>query len=594
MPQTGSPNKEPAWIETWRRAFKKQFSTSEDFTRYEQDNTPFNFKNLRGQGESPSPKKIPLYESPEMFPILMCWSKELEAAIPQTGKPQDDKKPESFNLEHSPYIITRRMGELNAAVGLIPGPDDAKYYYIALDSFFVDLVIGIGRISSHLFDMRNLTNTGRWKEIFEQNLERSPDIYKYFRDVFFVFMLYRNKHLGDDNLRKTIADTFVNQRDFFSLPDFDEHLFINYEGVIEESIGLFVMGHEYAHIILHLEAQDTSDYNNEILKFYEKEYQADILGLILTLICINDNYDHKKEPMATLFCAAGVEIAFNCLYITDRLRGVLDGSGGARVYETHPPTNFRMKNIRKYIENNQDIPDLSDLLDALDDIFRKLGDRFFDELSNSEHFLNFLQAKRKRIEILENEVNDFMQKREDLRQKNEPLDPELDGKIISVCKCILAEEPNNVSSLFMLGSLYLGNDQDGTALEYFWKIIYITSRDLLENKPFDHTKCYVSHFYVGYCHFRELVSIMSNSGGKPNLEQKKKMVKLIDDAMLHFETALPWYNHDGWTFFYYGVALSYKNRHPEAVENFKKALEYQPGNPQILLALSQSLAKLGG
>jgi tetratricopeptide (TPR) repeat protein len=617
-----SPNEEPAWIKDWRRLYKKKFSTSEDPAEYERD-SPFNFKEVKNWVESEAAKgnippnvvkqlldaakkregtvtKIPPYESPVTFRLLKNWSKRLEAAVPQVVRLEDDKKQggEGFRLEYPPYIITRRMGELNAATGPIPGPDDTHYYHIAFDSLFVYFVNRIGEVSARLFDSRNIKESEGFKELFAQNLERNPGIYKYFRDVFYHFMFYGNKHLKDNNLLEMLGmELLVNHLGFLPPLEFDAYLLFSKGSLMmNDAIGLFIMGHEYAHIILHLEAESFSEYNSKINKSFQQEFQADELGLMLTRNCIQQT--NPKEVMSSLFCFAGIEIALNCLYVIDRLRGILDGSDGPTVYESHPPTKQRMEKIRKFMLSYCEkgiIPEwTSDLLDAIDDVFQKLGDRLAGEISNNHYVLDFLRAKKERIEGLKNEARNLVQKKADLQQKNGSPDPEIDNNIISLCKRILAEEPNDVFILFMLGSLYLESYQDDTALECFMKIIGITGRDCLENKPFDHLRCYASWYFAGYCYTQKVLSIISSSGGNPNPEQEKRIAKLFDDAIIHFETALPHYNHNGQAFYYYAVALSYKKRYLEAIKNFDKALEYTPGNPQILLARQMSLEKLRG
>jgi tetratricopeptide (TPR) repeat protein len=599
--------REPAWIEDWRRAYKKASFTSEDLAGYERDNASFDFEDFKGLVESEAAKgnirpglakqlletgkKVPIYESPVTFPQLMEWSKQLETAIPQVIKLEDDKSQEDFRLEHSPYIITLRMGELNAATGPIPGSGDTDYYYIALDIFFVYFVQRIGNVSSRLFDVKNMEKIRDIKKIFEQNLERDSDIYKYFRDVFFFLMFSGNQNLKDKNLLKVLlVEIFENQLGSLPPPELDEDLFCKVGDVIEDSIGLFIMGHEYAHIILHLMAESDADYIKNV-RSYQQEFQADYLGLRLACACIQHNYPNKaKMPLYFI----GVEIALNCLYIIDRLRGLLDGSGGPTVYGTHPPTKTRMENIRKHIQNlcKEWGPGNAHFFDCLDDIFQKLGDRLVDEILNNDYVLNFLRTKRGKIEDLEKEAENLWKKKLAKEQAGGIECHEFDSEIISACKAVLKEEPNDILTLFILGSLYLENHQDDEAAEYFLKVIVIAESGAMENRSFDRMRHYISLYYIGYCYIQKAKSMMLNSEENPSPEQKKKIGKILDNAIFYLEAGIPYYNHRGEAFYYLGLALYSKNEHRKAVENFNKALEYQPGSPRILYARQLSLGEL--
>jgi TPR repeat protein len=617
--------KEPDWLTSWRKGYKKsKLRPDESLDQYNYDNKPFDFEKFKRHAEAEFLKgnipdniakqilegakerdgtmaEVPVYEDPSVYPFFRKWSEKLNMAIPRVLHLKDDNGKEAdLTLDHPPCIITRRMGELNAGCGRIDYPDDT-YCYVEFDTLFFYFVNRIATVGSRLFDMKSKVELGNIKKLVDINLERDPDIHKYFRDAFYHFMFYGNVDSNDENMRMMFGvEIFTKLTGFLPPPDIKANLFFSIESVIRDSMGLFIMGHEYAHIVLHLIGKSGSDYNNPVAQLYQREYQADDLALMLTWNCLmHENNQTPEEKALAKSCFIGVEIAFNCLYIIDRMRGILNGNQDAIVYSDHPPTRKRMESIRQSMQrlwkewgiDSRDVDFLANFLDAVDYIFQKMADGFIDEMKNNAYFKKYYETKKKKDAGLVSEVLDLI--RVKALNTNTPTQ-DLDNEIIRKSKEVLSYDPNNIQILFALGATYLENYKDGEAVECFMRIISITAEDVDNNRPFDHLRFYASMYYVGYCYTQKVVSILQKSNSQPDSDQEKKITSLLDESITFFETAAPHYNHDGMAFHYLGVALSFKNDHQKAIENFQKALQYQPNNPQILLALQSSYSKLAG
>jgi tetratricopeptide (TPR) repeat protein len=611
-------DKETKIITNWRIAYKKKHGGVDKYLNlYKDHNAPFDYKKFkkhvdlevskgniekniasqilkRAKEKDGTIKDVPIYESSIDYPILKRWSNEIEMAIPKTIKMVNDIHKEDFTLKQSPLIITKREdegGQLDAGAG----PSLNNNYYIEFDVLFVYFIQRIGSISPRLFDIKTENELNDIKKMMDNNLERDPNIYKYFRDVFYHFMFYGNKNLDDKNILKMMGEElFINFTGFLPPPDRSAKLF-DLEYVITNSMGLFVMGHEYSHIIFDYICNDANFYTDDLEKSYRKEYHADECALKLAWNCMQNEFNQNPHDMAKArWCFIGVIIILNCFYIIDRMRGFLNGNDGRIIDEKHPPMEIRMKCIRQSIEKLVVLSQEEEAVffDALDYIFQKLGDRFVDELSKNEYVLAYRQSKKEKIENLVKEVSDLVKIRETEYQKTHSIDTNINEKIIGLGEKILSGDSNNIFFHFLLGSIYLDNKDDDKALNSFLRVISISGFNGINGLPFDRIRLYAAMYHAGFILTRKARLILAETNGKPSSDQKNEIDKLFDKAISLFITASPHYHHDGMLFYELGFIYSEKKEHQKAVENFNKALEYQPNNPIIIPIRHRTIVEL--
>lgn len=122
--------------------------------------------------------------------------------------------------------------------------------------------------------------------------------------------------------------------------DFEKYFML--EDQITISVYQWIAAHEYAHVVLgHLDNGNSSKISlcghdvTEINFSYQKEYDADLLGAIITL-----------ESDDSLFPASGIFIAMSCILLSQLY-------DSAERSLTHPPIQDRMKRVFSFIDNNK-------------------------------------------------------------------------------------------------------------------------------------------------------------------------------------------------------------------------------------------------
>lgn len=604
-------NNEPSHITRWRRSYKinygdldyhKENSSTWDCKKFEEEmdwavskgninNEIAQFLKLsrrNGRKIDESINKVPIFESPSDYPVLKDLSEKIEAAI-QRKKTRDDKDSETkFILNQSPYIITGKRTKLYAESGRTPNQDPDSNdinYYIGYNTLFVYY---IRRISVISYDLYSITNDGDIKKLMW-----------YFRDVFFHFTLLGNEELNDKNINKLIKEEReINSTGSLDLITKISNVPTDPINLIRESMGLFITGHEYAHLILKHNMNDNKNrYQNEIEDSYRKEFQADKLAIELIWDCMQNEYSQKpewKNNMIWLF--VGIEIILNCLNVIDNMHGVLNGNSKAIVTKTHPPIKTRMKCIREEINNLWEKYDISpqkgDILDAFDDIFKKMEDYFVNELSKNKHIIKYRRNKKLKIKKLLNSAEKIYKSRQKKYDETGKLNIDTDNEIKKIYENILKEDNNNTTALFRLGVIYFENNMYNESLINFSLLSYIIFDHDDINNSSDRILFFKSNYYIGLIYLRKIETILCDNVGKLSQEQQKEKGYYINNAIEKLEIASNGYNNNGIIYYHLGTAYSIKNDHKKAIEKYNKALEYQPDNNQIFLALNDSISKL--
>lgn len=122
--------------------------------------------------------------------------------------------------------------------------------------------------------------------------------------------------------------------------DFEKYFML--EDQIRISVYLWIAAHEYAHVVLgHLDNGNSRKLSlcghdvTELNFSFQKEYDADLLGTIITL-----------ESSDSLFPAYGIFVAMSCILLSQTY------DGEERIL-THPPIQDRMKKVFSFVDNNK-------------------------------------------------------------------------------------------------------------------------------------------------------------------------------------------------------------------------------------------------
>ena len=161
---------------------------------------------------------------------------------------------------------------------------------------------------------------------------------------------------ADPEVAERFADIVVTYAIDGSLQRAGHHLvppgYLNLASMLRDSLEYFVLGHEYAHILLnHLDATPARKgvlpaAEAETLAYsWAQEIDADWMGMVLS---INAVIDH--EHLDIDFGYLGIGLFFDALDVMDRAVALLQtGDENARQLGSHPPSDLRKQRLRDFL-----------------------------------------------------------------------------------------------------------------------------------------------------------------------------------------------------------------------------------------------------
>jgi hypothetical protein len=454
---------------------------------------------------------VPEYEN-QRYHELKELENKIELAISRINNNNGNKR--EIILKKSPEIITGKLGGLNAFSGRIDPEDPELGYYIAIDTMFIHYIHRISYIGSLLVDPEInylIKDVEKWKL-------KNPELYTLFRDVFYHSTLYGFENEKLENISAIINEE-IHIHETGNLPL--AILITKPVSVIMESMGLFLEGHEYSHIILHYNPKKSID-NKKIERTPEKEFQADELALDLVFNCIQYDYNQAPEKFVALFyCCIGIGILFNIWNVRDRMRDVLKLSPESNL----PLAKERMEKIKNLMYSScekWELPYSSIMsLDIIDYIFDKLEDYFVNELT-------------KKYNIAYNQ------------------------------KDSLSGNSSNFATLFELGMTFFENNQYDESLKCFSKITIKIEYDNMLKDIIGENIYFIARCYIGFIFIRKAEAMLKNKD-KLDKKQQERLDALYNDAIMNLESASRQYDHNGMVYYYLGIAHIYKNNYFKAM-----------------------------
>lgn len=125
----------------------------------------------------------------------------------------------------------------------------------------------------------------------------------------------------------------------------------HYQGPINqliESMEMFVLGHEYGHVMAgHLTAPDVTrrhlaEADAELIEYsWPRELEADSTGVRLMMLAL-----HKRESLALAFCYWGADFFFTALDIVQRAALLVQYGDETHRISSHPPPLVRRQAVR--------------------------------------------------------------------------------------------------------------------------------------------------------------------------------------------------------------------------------------------------------
>jgi hypothetical protein len=262
-----------------------------------------------------------VYEDPAQYYILLNLFEKIEMSAEEI----------SSNLPRRPVVGTLPSGEVNAMAIKVPDSDDFLLVFEDQIFTFANLIAKVVAQSIPFEIKDNVISFSMGKEEVNNYFKNNSIAFERFKELIYAYLFY-----GEP----TAAPQY-----------FLEGIPMHLADRLRTSLELFIVGHEYSHIILgHVQESKTMVNKakriefNEIIFNWDQEFSADVLGLRLMLGCM------LKEGSINLPSFVGADLFFGSLDVIEKSISILKtGSVTNTIHRTHPPTLLRREILRKSI-----------------------------------------------------------------------------------------------------------------------------------------------------------------------------------------------------------------------------------------------------
>lgn len=287
--------------------------------------------------------------------------KKLKEEVVKFNLPIDEQEPCSFVIldKHSKSVI-QVLGKNNICVqgkigvGTLPLNDLNAYAcdfskevkLVAVNQGLFQFVYLMGRVVSSFS-----------KEEFDNNNQKALS-FNFDMKEFDENLKYNVK--GNAKFLEVLILYFINRDLYKSKTYYEEDQRLYLSSMLYDNAELFVVAHEYAHIISydlshekHINKRFLDDESRlyAVKRNWNDEFQADQIALQITLA-------REDEMNFGLFGNyIGIEFLFACLDIIEK---IYLGISNDNISETHPPATIRMESLRNYLKKI--LPEGSDTL----------------------------------------------------------------------------------------------------------------------------------------------------------------------------------------------------------------------------------------
>jgi hypothetical protein len=302
-------------IEPSLRSFDPDPNSASDKIRAEQLRSQY----IETLKQVPSP-----YENPTGYWIMAQLADEIEAAAARTNLP----------IVSKPVLGTLPLGEFNAKTVLIP---DATEHLVIFQGGLFNFALLLSKAIARAIP-------------FKTEDDESTTF-------FFTDDAMRERIEGDSSVAGRFAEVVVayaTTGDPGIAPQYWlEPVYNQLAAAFRQSMELFLLGHEYGHVVAgHLSQQTPSaalisDPDVNAFQFsWNQEYEADRYGVVLSM---NAMTNHEPQSNAAL-SYSGSDLLFSAMDVMDRAISLLNyGDEGFRKLGSHPPSFDRRSKLRTLI-----------------------------------------------------------------------------------------------------------------------------------------------------------------------------------------------------------------------------------------------------
>ncbi|WP_080062641.1 hypothetical protein [Ruminiclostridium hungatei] len=268
------------------------------------------------------------YEDPFCYRIMKDIEQEIFEAAGELGIKIPDKRP---------VIGTLPTHRVNA--GVIPVPD-CEELIIAFESQIFNFANLASKVAARALSIKNSTSEQLQFSVdiedIKKNLEQNPEIAGRFRELIIAY--------------------FIDGYTGYAPQYFLDGNYLGIASILRHSFELFVMGHEYGHIVCgHLDDSSKRvrnmlgeiEYDEIQFDDWEQEIEADNIGTSLMLhVMRKGGYDLSLSYM-------GVDFFFSIMDIVENgFSLMLTGEETIIPSDSHPPSVLRREVVRQSIRNS--------------------------------------------------------------------------------------------------------------------------------------------------------------------------------------------------------------------------------------------------
>jgi hypothetical protein len=260
------------------------------------------------------------FEDPVRYSIILNLKTEIEEVA----------KDLSIPIPTELVVGTLPSGRVNAMAIKVPSSDD----FVVL--FESELFTFANLLSKVVAKAMPFTGVEKGMLRFSTDLDRplDSDVLRRFQEVLFAYLLHG---------RPSAAPPYIIDGPYIGLA-----------GYLRHSMELFVLGHEYGHIIgKHFSTDQKTSFFlggaevNEIVYNWQQELEADALGTQLMLKAM------LKRGMDLSLSFWGADFFFSCIEIVERGISIIrTGEENDRPLTSHPPPEVRRDALRKVLKNS--------------------------------------------------------------------------------------------------------------------------------------------------------------------------------------------------------------------------------------------------
>jgi hypothetical protein len=260
------------------------------------------------------------FEDPRMYAVLQTLVEWVEESVRQLRLP----------LKASPAFGSLPTGQVNAMTVAIP--DGSGYVVLFEDQLFMFALL-FSKALARAIPLDSQDDGGLHfstdLERVRRRIDEDPSVVDRFADVVLAYAIHG---------QPSRARQYYPEAAYGYLSD-----------VLRESMETFVLGHEYGHVIAgHLERAEpvgralSAEEVDEVNFDWDQEYEADYLGVALTLAAMN-----RERHVDASLSFWGADVFFSVMDVMDRAVSLLRyGDETVTVLGTHPPSAERRAVIR--------------------------------------------------------------------------------------------------------------------------------------------------------------------------------------------------------------------------------------------------------